>query len=171
MDIQSIIHILLRLLHIIGAFTWVALGATMTLYIAPSAVATGETGFRYLKTLFTKTAFTRLFAAAAGITTLAGILLYIVSNSASYFSQTGNMVLGIGAAAGLIATIHGGAVTGRATTALNKALETVPEGTQPIPSATLTELNSLTTAVLGHARLSLVLMIIALVCMGSARYL
>jgi hypothetical protein len=168
---MDIIHVLLRLLHIAGAFGWVALGAITTLHVAPAAVAAGETGYRYLKTLFIKTAYTRMLAPVAGITTLAGILLYAVSNSASYFSQTGNMVLGIGAAAGLIAAIHGGALTGRATTALNKALEKVPDGNQSIPAATLTELNSLATTLLGHARISLILMIVALVCMGSARYL
>jgi len=168
---MNIVLVVLRLLHIVSAVAWIALGATMTLYVAPAAVSAGETGYRYLKTLFTHTAFTRLIPAVAGLTTLAGILLYIVSDASSHFSQTGNIVLGIGAAAGLIATIHGGALTGRATTALNKVLETVPDGSQSIPSATLTQLNSLATTLLSHARISLVLMIVALVCMGSARYL
>ena len=99
----------------------------------------------------------------SGLTTLAGILLYLFGNSASHFSQAGNMVLGIGALAGLIATIHGGAMTGRATNALSAAL--AKEGT-PLP-----ELNELAAKLLSHARLSLALMIIALVGMGSARYL
>ena len=168
---MNIILVLLRLLHIVSAVSWLALGATMTLYVAPAAVTAGENGYRYLKTLFTRTAFTKAIPAVAGITTLAGILLYIVGNSSSHFSQTGNMVLGIGAVAGLIATIHGGALTGRATTALNKVLETVPDSNQSIPAATLTQLNSLATTLLGHARISLVLMVIALIGMGSARYL
>ncbi len=168
---MNILLVLLRLLHILSAVAWIAIGATMTLYIAPAAVNSGETGYRYLKTLFTRTAFTKLIPVVAGLTTLAGLLLYVVGDASSHFSQTGNMVLGIGAAAGLIATIHGGALTGRSTTALNKVLDTVPDGNQSIPSATLTQLNSLATTLLGHARLSLVLMVIALVCMGSARYL
>ncbi len=170
MNLQNIVHVLLRLLHIASAVSWIALGGMLTLYIAPAAVNAGESGYRYLKTLFSKTGIVRAVPMAAGLTTLAGILLYIVSNSALYFSQVGNMVLGIGAAAGLIATIHGGALTGRATTALSKALDTVSDN-QAVPAAKITELNGLSTSLLGHARISLVLMIIALVCMGSARYL
>ncbi len=169
MNAQTILLVVLRLLHIVSAVAWIALGATMTLYVAPAAVKAGETGYRYLKTLFTRTAFTRLIPMVAGLTTLAGILLYVVG--AGRFGPIGSAVLGIGAVAGLIATIHGGALTGRATTALTKVLETVPEGNQTIPAATLTELNNLATTLLGHARISLVLMVVALVCMGSARYL
>ncbi|MEZ4668984.1 MAG: hypothetical protein R3E39_13845 [Anaerolineae bacterium] len=160
---MDIILVVLRLIHIVSAFAWFGLGVTLTLYVVPAAVSAGDTGFRYLKSLFLNTAFAKVIPIVSGVTTLAGILLYLVGNSASHFSQTGNMVLGIGAAAGLIATIHGGAVTGRATRALGMAL--AKDGTP------LAELNDLTAKLSTHARLSLVLMVIALVCMGSARYL
>ena len=160
---MDIVLVLLRLLHILSAFVWVGLGVALTFYVAPAAVAAGDSGFRFLKSLFLNTAFARIIPITSGLTTLAGILLYLVGNAASHFSQTGNMVLGIGAAAGLIATIHGGALTGRATTALGAAL--AKDGTP------LAQLNDLAAKLLSHARISLVLMIIALVCMGSARYL
>ena len=160
---MDMVLVLLRLIHILTAVIWFGFGMTLTLYVAPAAVAAGDTGFRYLKSLFLNTAFNRVIPIASGLTTLAGILLYIVGNAASHFSQTGNIVLGIGAAAGLIATIHGGALTGRATTALGEAL--AKDGTP------LAQLNELAAKLLSHARISLVLMIVALVCMGSARYL
>jgi len=168
---MNIVLVLLRLLHIVSAVSWLALGGMLTFYIAPAAVAAGENGYRFLKTLFTRTAYTRAIPMVAGTTTLAGLLLYAVGNAPSHFSQTGNIVLGIGAAAGFIATVHGGAVTDRATKALSKVLANLPDGTQPIATATTTELNGLATTLLGHARLSMILMLIALVCMGSARYL
>jgi len=163
--------VLLRLLHIVSAVGWIALSASLTLYIVPSAVAASESGYRYLKGLFTRTAYTRAIAPVAGIATLAGILLYLVGGASSHFSQTGNIVLGIGALAGLIAAVHGGAVVGRATKTLEQALAKLPEGGGDIAAATMAELNGLATTLLGHARISLVLMVIALVCMGSARYL
>jgi len=168
---MNIVLVLLRLLHIVSAVSWLAIGGTLTFFVAPSAVAAGESGYRYLKTLFTRTAFTRAIPMVAGTTTLAGILLYIVGNASSHFSQTGNMVLGIGAAAGLIATIHGGAITDRATKALSTALANLPDNAQSIAAATLTELNGLAATLLSHSRISMVLMVVALVCMGSARYL
>ncbi len=166
---MNILLVLLRLLHIVSAVTWLAVGGTLTFYVAPAAVAAGADGYRYLKTLFTKTSYTRLIPIFAGLTTLAGLLLYAVGGGR--FGPVGSAVLGVGAAAGFIATVHGGAVTDRATKALSKALAALPEGSASIPAATVTELNDLATRVLGHARLSMALMIIALVCMGSARYL
>lgn len=169
---MDILHILLRLLHIVSAFVWVGLGAASTFYIAPAALNAGDSGLRFLKALFTRTSFGSVFGAAAGITTLAGILLYLVSNSASYFSQTGNMVLGIGAAAGILATLHGGAATGRATRALGEALaKHVPDGDQPISGSALSELRGLGEKLATHSRISMALMIIALIGMGTARYL
>lgn len=168
---MNIVLVLLRLLHIVAAVSWIGLGGVMTLYVVPLAVTSGEAGYHYLKSLFVRTAYTRLIPAIAGTTTLAGILLYLVGNASTHFTQTGNMVLGIGALAGLAATIHGGALTGRATTALNNELAKIPDGNQSVPAASLTQLNSLATTLLSHARISFVLMVIALVCMGSARYL
>ncbi len=169
---MDIVLVILRLLHIVTAFAWVGLGAALTFYIAPAALAAGESGPRFLKALFTRTSFTRIFAIVAGLTTLAGIMLYLVADSASRFTSTGNMVLGIGAAAGLVATIHGGAVVGRSTRALGEALnQHVPEGSQPIPSNAMSTITDLAAKLLSHARISMALMVVALVCMGSARYL
>jgi hypothetical protein len=169
---MDIIHVLLRLLHILSAFAWIGIGAVTTLYIAPAALKSGESGLRFLKVLFTRTNIGGIVGAVAGLTTLAGILLYLVSNSASYFSQLGNIVLGIGAAAGILATIHGGAVTSRATRALTDGLnEHVPDGEQSITASGLSVLRERAESLLSHSRVSLVLMIIALIGMGSARYL
>jgi hypothetical protein len=168
---MNILLVLLRLLHIVAAVSWIALSGSLVLFILPSAVAASETGFRYLKGLFTRSAYARAISPIAGTTTLAGILLYLVGNAPSHFSQTGNIVLGIGAAAGLIATVHGGAIVGRSTTTFVKALASLPEGGGAIAAATLTDLNSQATKLLGEARISLIFMIVALVCMGSARYL
>jgi len=169
MNAQTILLVVLRLLHIVAAFSWVALGGTLTFFVAPAAVAAGENGYRYLKSLFTRTRYTRLIPMVAGTTTLAGILLYLVGGGR--FGPVGSAVLGIGALSGLIATIHGGAVTDRSTKALGKVLANVPDGTQTIPAATLTELNTLATKLLGDARISFIFMAVALICMGSARYL
>ncbi|MBZ0303656.1 MAG: hypothetical protein K8J31_28205 [Anaerolineae bacterium] len=168
---MDVLLVLLRLLHIVSAFAWVGLSVAVTFYVAPAALKAGESGLRFLKTLLTRTNFGSIFAIVSGLTTLAGILLYLFGNSMAHFSQTGNIVLGIGAVAGLLATIHGGAVVGRSTRALGTALvQQVPE-TGPIASDVQRTLTDLAATLLGHARLSMVLMVIALVCMGSARYL
>ncbi len=169
---MDIVHVSLRLLHIVAAFAWFGFGAASTFYIAPVAMKAGDSGLRFLKALFTRSSFGAIFAVSSGLTTLAGILLYIIADSASFFSQTGNMVLGTGALFGILATLHGGAATGRATNALAEALKKhVPDGDQPIPASAMPELRAHAEKLLLHSRISLVLMIIALIGMGSARYL
>lgn len=169
---MDIVLVLLRLLHIIFAFTWVGLGISLTFFVAPAAAAAGESGLRFMKSLLTRTSYPMAIAAASGLTTLAGILLYLIGNASTHFTQTGNMVLGIGAAAGLLATIHGGAITGRATGALAESLaKNVPDDNKPIPATALNELRDLGMKLGSHTRLSMILMIIALIGMGSARYL
>ena len=169
---MDILLVLLRLLHIVSGVAWFGLGAVTVFYIVPAATTAGESGLRFMKTLLTRTPYPRAFPMFAGLTMLAGILLYLVADSASHFSRTGNMVLGIGALAGIIAGIHGGAVTGRATKALGEALaQHVPDGAQSIPADALATLNDLSAKLLSHSRLSFILMVIALIGMGSARYL
>lgn len=169
---MDILLILLRLIHIVSAFAWVGLGAATVFYIVPAATTAGESGLRFMKNLLTRTAYPRAFPMFAGLTMLAGILLYFVADSASHFSRTGNMVLGIGALAGILAGIHGGAVTGRATKALGEGLaQHVPDGAQSIPADAQSTLADLSAKLLSHSRVSFILMVIALLGMGLARYL
>lgn len=169
---MDIVLVGLRLLHIIAAFVWFGLGATMTIYIAPAATAAGDSGWRYLKALLSRTSFPTAIGAAAGLTTLAGILLYIVGDAVDHFSSTGNAVLGIGAAAGILATLHGGMATGRATTAMGEALvKHVPDDNQPITAEAVQTLRELGMKVGTHSRISFALMVVALIGMSTARYL
>lgn len=169
---MDIVLIVLRLLHIVAAFAWVGLGAAMAFFVLPAALSAGENGSRFLKSLFTSTSFAMLIPIVAGLTMLAGILLYLVGNSGSHFSQLGNMVLGIGSVAGIIAGIHSGAVTGRATKELGQSLvQYVPEGTQIVASDKLPILRDQIVSLTSHSRISFVLMAVALIGMGVARYL
>jgi hypothetical protein len=159
----------LRFIHIVSAFAWFGLGATLALYVAPSAVASGESGMRFLRSMFVNTSVVKAFPITAGITTLAGILLYLTGDPANAFSTLGNIVLGIGALAGIAAAVHGGAMTGRATGALAQAL--AASGDQSLGGDALTSLRAKADELVMHSRVSFALMAIALVTMASARYL
>lgn len=168
---MDVLLVVLRLLHIIAAVVWLGLGLATTFYLAPTAIKAGASGMRYLKALFANTNYGSIFAAAAGTTVLMGILMYLFGNSMSHFTTTGNIVLGIGALSGLAAMIHGGAVTGRSTTALSNSLKEIPDGDAPISADSLQVLQANATNLLSHSRVSLILMVVALIGMGSARYL
>jgi hypothetical protein len=168
---MDILLIVLRLIHIVAAVAWVGVGVATTFYVAPAAAAAGESGLRFLKSLLTRTSYPRLFPTASGLTMFAGILLYI-TGSMNHFSTTGNIVLGIGAIAGILAGVHGGAVTGRATRELGEALgQYVTDGEQPIAADGLALLRERAQNLASHSRISIILMIVALIGMASARYL
>jgi len=159
---------LLRLLHIVSAVLWMGIGFTMVVFIQPAIQ--NESGFRFMKTLYAKTRINTAYPVTAVLTTLCGILLYL-SGSMNRFSQTGNIVLGIGALAGLLAFGHGAAALGPLTSKLSAQLAAaLPEGS----TATADSLAMLEMSLAKYqrqARVALVLTLIALVGMGLARYL
>jgi uncharacterized membrane protein len=167
---MDILLVLLRLIHIVAAVVWVGAGATQLFVLSPAFAAAGETGLRFSKVLGSIPAFRMLFPVGAGITMLAGILLYL-TGSASHFSQTGNIVLGIGALAGLAAGIHGGAITGRSSAKLGELINRYVTDSGAIAAEGLTTIREEAMRQATHVRVSFVLMVIALIAMGSARYL
>jgi hypothetical protein len=130
----------------------------------------GESGLAFGRTLFTSTSLTRLIPIASGITTLAGLLLY-ATGSHTRFTTLGNIVLGVGALAGLAATIHGGAVTGRATRVVSDAFAVLSEAAPSLADEAAVSLRGHLELLASHSRISLILMVVALLGMASARYL
>jgi hypothetical protein len=167
---MTLLIALLRLLHIVFAVIWFGLGLAAALFIVPTATAAGESGLRYMKVLLSRTRFAMAFSATAGLTMLIGILLHITGDVTHNFASTGQIVLGIGALFGLAAGIHGGAVVGRETTAFARSLAQYPDN-QPIPADGLATLRAQAVKLGSDSRISFVLTVIALIAMGSARYL
>lgn len=167
---MDIILILLRLIHIVAAFVWFGVGFTQAYIVSPAIAASGVIGLRFAQRMNASRLAQMVFPAAAGITMLAGILLYITGDPSRNFSQLGNIVLGIGAVVGIIAGIHGGMYTGRAGAAMLEALNQhltdsgVSEEGAPV-------IRERAAYLARHTQISFWLMVIALVCMASARYL
>ncbi len=167
---MDIVLVLLRLIHIVAAFVWFGVGFSQAVVLEPIIAAAGTAGMRFSMARFENRFYKMVFPIAAGVTMLAGILLYIVGNSTSHFSQTGNIVLGIGAVAGIIAVIHGGISTAPAGEAMGAAYRQylTDDGISAEGTPVIRERVALLK---NHTRISFVLMVIALVCMGSVRYL
>lgn len=169
---MDIVHVVLRLIHIIAAVVWFGAGVATLFYVVPAVSAAGDSGLRFMKALLTRTPYAKTFPITAGLTMLAGILLYAVSDSASYFSTLGNAALGTGALAGILAGIHGGMKTGRTTRELGEGLvQYVQDGTGAVPAEGISTLRERADRLASDARVSFILMVIALLGMSIARYL
>jgi uncharacterized membrane protein len=163
---------LLRIIHIMAVFSWAAMGLFVTFYVMPAAAHAGDNGLRFLKMLYNRTSYNMVIGIAALLTTLAGVLLYLTNDPYNKFSQTGQIVLGIGSVAGLLSFGHGLTANRKISEAYGKALAiNIPDGDQPISEAARPELAQLAKKLVVNGRIGSVLMIIALVGMGAARYL
>jgi uncharacterized membrane protein len=167
---MNIILTILRLLHIVSAVAWVGMALAVSAFIGPAAAAAGESGLRFMKSLFVNTRFPVSFPIASVVTIVMGLLLYATGDPSTSFSQTGQIILGIGAVAGILAGLHGGAVLGRQTAEYGKSLAKYPDN-QPIPADGIKDLQAQAAKVATHIRISLWIMVVALVAMASARYL
>jgi uncharacterized protein involved in response to NO len=169
---MDIVLVLLRLLHIVAGAAWVGIAAVFTFFILPTSLASGESGARFLKTLLTKTPILILFPIAAGLTMGAGLLLYGVSKPWTHLADLGNLVLGVGATFGMVAGFHFRFGMGNSGGKLIDLLKNrVSDDGQPVAADILAVIRSLGTKLISNSRVNFVFIVIALIGMGSARYL
>lgn len=163
--------IVLRVIHIFGGVYWVGASFFMAFLLSPAIKAAGSHGTRTLARLLDATYYATAFPVAAISTTLAGMILYYKISDGfnlDWMESTGGVVLSIGSVAGLLAMGHGGAALGSRT---SRAAEMVKnfglDGPTPQQEAEFLTLMEETDR---HTKISLVLMLIALFCMATARY-
>jgi uncharacterized membrane protein len=107
---------LLRIIHIGAGMIWVGGTLMMAFFIGPTIQATAEAGQKFAAHLIGAMKFSQRMSAAAGLTILAGFLLYGIDSQ--WFSSTAWMRsgagtgFGIGALFGLIGFISGNVVGG-----------------------------------------------------------
>ncbi len=167
---MNIVILVLRLIHIVAAFMWFGLSATTLLYIVPATQAAGEAGWRFTKALYTQTKIVVAFPISAALTVVAGILLYLTRDPVQNFSQTGQIILGIGAVIGLLAAGHGAFATGAATRRLVNVVAGASDNAA-LPKETLQSLEAQNAKFKVQARLSFAMTGLALLFMATARYL
>ena len=110
---------LLRIIHIVSGVFWVGGSLMMNFFIGPAVSATAEAGQKFASYLITKTRFIAALSSAAGLTVLAGFILYALDAGAgAAWARSGfGIGLGIGALFALIGFVAG-IMVGRNTRAL-----------------------------------------------------
>jgi uncharacterized membrane protein len=160
MDVYLVV---MRLIHIVAAFIWFGTGFYSSVFLFPTLVKMGADANNFVQVLVKNRLFAMIFPVSAVLTVVAGILLYLRPGASGPFTGTGWAVLSVGAVAGILAIGHGGAVMGRLT---GEYIGKLSAGTTPA-----SELSTLGAKLMQHSRISLGLVVIAMLGMELARYI
>lgn len=172
MDISTLM--LVRTLHILLAALWLGAALLLTVFLMPAMRQAGTDGAPVMARLVQR----RLgpyMGAVAGLTVLTGLWLYWrVTNglAVAVMTSTPVLVLGIGALAGLVAMVLGGAILGRGTVIMAKTLaeaSRLPAGAER--DGRLERLAHLQRRFALFSRIVVVLLIAALLCMTLSHLL
>jgi uncharacterized membrane protein len=160
---------LLRIIHIVGGVIWVGGTLTMTFFIGPTIGATAEAGQKFVGHLMNNLKFSNRMSAAAGLTVLAGFILYgLDARAGAAWVRSG---MGIGLSIGAVFAIIGfitGIMIGRTTTAMAQ-LGAQFQG-KPTP-AQMTQMQAIQKQQSTYSITSAIALILAVIFMAIARYL
>ena len=161
---------LLRIVHILAGIIWVGGALIMAIFIAPAVGATAEAGQKFVGHLMGNLKFSSRMSAAAGLTILAGFILYWIDSdgfTSAWMTSGAGKGFGIGAAFALVGLVFGIQV-GRIT----KSMAQLGAQMQGKPSAEqVQQMGALRKQQMMYSNVNAVLLVVAVIFMAIARYL
>ena len=161
---------LLRIIHILAGIFWVGGTLMMAFFIAPTVGATAEAGQKFVGHLMGNLKFSNRMSAAAGLTILAGFILYWIDSdgfSSAWMTSGAGRGFGIGAGFALV-----GLVVGIQVGRITKSMAQLGAQIQGKPSAEqMQQMGALRKQQATYSNANVVLLILAVIFMAIARYL
>ncbi len=166
---MNVLVIVLRVVHILAGVFWVGGALISTFFLAPAVAATGDAGRAFMNQLVNKAHMSTRITVAAVLTVLAGAILYWKDSAgltSSWTSSGAGWGFGIGAVFALVGIGLGPFI------GINAAkLGRIAAAAQGKPSAAqLSEMQATQKKMTLFSQGSTAVLIIALVCMATARY-
>lgn len=164
--------LLLRILHIGAGVFWVGGVLIMTFFVSPTIGATAESGQKFAAHLMNNLKFSARMSAAAGLTILAGFILYWIDSdgfSSPWMRSGAGIGFGIGAGFALLGFIFG-ILLGRNMKAMARMGAQL---SQPGSSSAgqMAQMQSLRSQQATYANISAITLILSVLFMAIARYL
>ena len=166
--------LIFRLIHIFAGAFWFGAGVFMIAFIEPTLKNVGAGGQPFMRAFIKHTKFGVAMPVSAILTTIAGVaLFYRVSDhfNADWMGSTAGIVLSIGATAGLLAFLHGATMIGPNTSKMSRMMDELDKLQGPPSDEQVARMRALQRASLVHGRISALLIVVAMSCMISAKYL
>ena len=161
---------LLRIVHIVAGVFWVGGTLIMTFFVAPTIGAIGEAGPKFIGHLMNNLKFSQRMSAAAGLTAVAGVLLYWHDSSgftSAWMHSGAGAGFGIGAVFGVVGFVYG-LMVGRVTKSMAQ-LGGQFQG-KPTPEQ-MTEMQALQAKQGTYSKIAAAALILSLIFMSIARYM
>ena len=159
----------LRVIHIVAGIFWVGGTLIMTFFIGPAVGATEEAGQKFMGYLVNKMNFSKRMSAAAGLTVLAGVILFWIDSkgfTSAWMSSGAGRGFGIGAGFAIIGLVTG-IIIGRTITAMAELGAKFSGKPSPEQAA---QMQALRSRQLLFTNLTAAALLLATVFMAAARY-
>ncbi len=166
---MNVFLIILRLIHILSGVFWVGGSLIVFFFLSPAVAATGEAGQKTMGYIINKARLTMRLTIAAALTVLAGAVLYWI-DSHGFTSAWTVSAPGLGFALGAIFALVGlgfGGIVGRSFMELAR-IGAASQG-KPSPDQ-LAQLQAIQKRLAMASMVNTYALILALVCMATARY-
>jgi uncharacterized membrane protein len=164
-----------RTLHIMAGVLWVGSAFLFVGFIGPSAAEVGPSAGPLLSVAVNKRKVVRVITGLGGLTVAAGWILWLkdLSLAGSFGDWVGSrfgLVLTIGAVLATIAMFEGSLGVGRNVERLVGVGDAVAASGGPPSSEQAAEIGRLQAELKTHGRLDLVLLLLAVLAMSTARF-
>jgi uncharacterized membrane protein len=170
MDVYMII---LRLIHITGGVFWVGSDLLMIYFVEPTVVALGPAGGAFMQRLTKHTRYAQAMPIGALLTVVSGILLFgrVSGNfNGDWLLSTSGLLLSIGSIAGIIAFLEGMTLIGPTVNRMEQLRSSMEEQQGPPALEQLEEIQRLQTRLNRAYQYMIVLTLVSIAGMASARY-
>jgi hypothetical protein len=167
--------LVLRFVHIVGGVLWVGAVFLLTMFVGPSAAEAGPSSGPLMSALVKKRRVGRVLGALAVTTVVAGWWMWLigvaeVGSVESYVGSTFGLVLTIGGVLATIAAAVGIPGVARPTERLVDLGDEIRASGGPPTEAQRTEMDGIRAMVRRNGLIVLVLLILAVGAMATARY-
>jgi uncharacterized membrane protein len=171
---DSMLMILLRLIHIIGGVFWVGTVFLIAWFLMPAQRAMGPAGLTFVEELMIRKKLRVYLILTMALTILSGLAMYaryMMLSHGQWGSSTMGEVLGFGALCGIVAGGIGASSGRRMGMKMVAIGEAIRNSGGPPSAAQQAELHTIENKAAGEMKLVAALLVIAVAAMASARYL
>lgn len=107
---MNVLHIILRLLHIVAGIFWVGAALMLTFFVSPAAAAAKESGQKFMAQMMQNTPFNKAIISSSLVSVLAGMTLYWIDSgglTSPWMHSGPGLGFGFGGLAGLLGLYFG----------------------------------------------------------------